>query len=394
MNTTQTGIITLIKSGITGKAHPLPEGFRIEEAYNEIMRHSIAPLAYTGAVLCGIPKTDETMGKLFAVYIKQMLRSEAQMAEVERLTKAFDEHDIDYLPLKGINLKKLYPKPELRQMGDADILIKEEQYGKIQSLMSTLGFTFKYESDHELVWTTEKLMLELHKHLIPSYNKDYYEYYAKGWQLACAADAEPSARHTFKSHEDEFIFLFTHFAKHYRDGGIGLRHVTDLWVFKNAYPKMDEAYITEILIKLQLQEFYKNICNLVSVWFIDRSPNAMTAFISEYIFSNGNWGDFDTHLLSAIVKETQTKSEHQKYSKARYMLHRAFPNKEFMISYFPFIEKCSCIYPVFWPVRHVHALLFKRKNIKRQLKTYSSTDKIESFRDSLDYVGLKFNFKD
>ena len=35
-----------------------------------------------------------------------------------------EENGIDYLPLKGYNLKKLYPKPELRTMGDADVLIR------------------------------------------------------------------------------------------------------------------------------------------------------------------------------------------------------------------------------------------------------------------------------
>lgn len=393
MNTIQTGIIALIKSGITGEKQDLPTGFTMEDAYNEIMRHGIAPLAYTGAVNCGIPKTDAAMQKLFAIYIKQMMRSEAQMAEVDRLLKAFDEASIDYLPLKGIHMKKLYPKPELRQMGDADILIREEQYGEIQKLMPTLGFSFKYESDHELIWTTDSLMLELHKHLIPSYNKDYYEYYAKGWQLASAADAGSSARHVFKTHEDEFIFLFTHFAKHYRDGGIGLRHVTDLWVYKRAFPEMNESYITEVLDKLQLVEFYKNISKSISVWFANESPNEITDFITEYIFSSGNWGSLSMHALSSAAKEAQTKSENGEYKKARYILYRAFPNREFMISYFPFLKKCSYLYPIFWPVRHIHALVFKRNRVKTYWSSYNATDKIETFQDSLNYVGLRFNLK-
>ena len=393
MNTIQTGIIILIKSGITGKAHPLPESFSIEEAHKEIMRHGIAPLAYTGAVICGIPKTDATMQNLFAIYIKQMLRSEAQMAEITRITNAFDQHGIDYLPLKGIHMKQLYPKPELRQMGDADILIREEQYEQIKTIMPKLGFNFKNESDHELVWTTDNLYVELHKHLIPSYNKDYYEYYAKGWQLASAADASPSARHTFKTHEDEFIFLFTHFAKHYRDGGIGLRHVTDLWVYKNAYPKMNEIYITETLAKLQLLEFYNNIMKLISVWFNNEPADEKTNFITEYIFSSGNWGSLDVHALSSAVKEAQTNTKNKEYKKARYILHRAFPDKEFMISYFPFLKNCSYLYPLFWPVRHVHALIFKRNRVKTYWTSYTAIDKIETFQESLDYVGLKFNFK-
>ena len=391
MNTIQTGIISLIKSGITGEKQDLPTSFTMEDAYNEIMRHGIAPLAYTGAVNCGIPKTDAAMQKLFAIYIKQMMRSEAQMAEVDRLLKAFDEAGIDYLSLKGVNMKKLYPKPELRQMGDADILIREEQYGKIQELMPILGFTFKSESDHELVWINDNLYLELHKRLIPSYNKDYYEYYAKGWQLACATEAEPTERHTFKTPEDEFIFLFTHFAKHYRGGGIGLRHITDLWVYKNAYPELNETYITEVLDKLQLLEFYKNISKSITVWFANEPLDEITDFITEYIFSSGNWGSLDVHALSHAVQEGQT-SNASKYKKARYILCRAFPDKDFMLSYYPFLKKCPYLYPIFWPVRQLNALMFKRNRVKTYWTTYNDIAKIETFQDSLDYVGLRFNF--
>jgi len=394
MNTTKTGIIILIKCAITGESLTLPEGFYLQDAYDEIVRHSIGPMAYTGAALCGIPKDDHVMKKLFAIYIKQMMKSEAQMSEAARVFKAFDENGIDYLPLKGLNLKGLYPKPELRQMGDADILIKEEQYPVIKGIVERLGFEFKYESDHELVWINDKLFMELHKHLIPSYNKDYYEYFAKGWQLAWPANTADSPRHKFKSAEDEFIFIFTHFAKHYRDGGIGLRHIIDLWVYMNAYPEMDEAYIDAILERLQLLEFYNNILGLIDAWFKGGRPNEKTDFISEYIFSSGNWGGLDAHLLSAIVKETQTSTADQEYNKARHILRRAFPDKEFMVSYFPFLKKCPFVYPVFWPVRHVHALLFKRDSIKRQWDTYTAVDQINSFEDALAHVGLRFNFKD
>lgn len=39
---------------------------------------------------------------------------------------AFDAGGIDYMPLKGSILKDLYPRHEMRMMGDADILIRME----------------------------------------------------------------------------------------------------------------------------------------------------------------------------------------------------------------------------------------------------------------------------
>ena len=148
-------------------------------------------------------------------------------------------------------------------MGDADILIRLEQYDRIRPILESQGFTEQTETDHELIWNDEELCLELHKHLIPSYNRDYYDYFGNGWQLA-AADAHGRCA---MDPEDTFIFLLVHFAKHYRDGGIGLRHITDLLVFRRAHPVMDEGYIRTALERLELTEFYRHICRLLDYWF-------------------------------------------------------------------------------------------------------------------------------
>ena len=69
MTETQKGVITLIKSAITGEKYPLPKGFNIDEAYKFIMKHKIMMLAYEGAVRCGISKNEPTMQKLFQHFI-------------------------------------------------------------------------------------------------------------------------------------------------------------------------------------------------------------------------------------------------------------------------------------------------------------------------------------
>ena len=391
MTNTQRGILILIKAALTGDRLELPENFDIAEAYKEIRRHQITPLAYAGAVLCGIPKDHPVMQQMFQVYLQQMFHSENQMAAVSKIFAAFDQHGIDYLPLKGSTLKSLYPKPEYRLMGDADILIKTDQYPQIEQIMPTIGFTFKGESDHELVWQTPHLYVELHKRLIPSYNKDYYAYYNDGWQLAAPALSAESAatipvevahtepkpaqpvpsanhttpapqslaqhgRHTFKTPEDEFIFLFTHFAKHYRGGGIGCRQAIDLYVFRMHNPQMNEQYIMEVFKKLQLNDFYTNMLKTLEVWFGEPYAPACTAchscepckeevkgttataLITEYIFSSGSWGSVQSHMMSSIIKANQISGS-TSTSKFRDLLNRVFPGREAMSYMYPSLNK-------------------------------------------------------
>ncbi|MBR4077439.1 MAG: nucleotidyltransferase family protein, partial [Oscillospiraceae bacterium] len=128
MNTIQRGIITLLKSAVTEQPLPLPEGFDLAEAYAVAKRHHMSTLLYDGAIRCGIDRGLPVMQKLFQNYVRLMVISERQMAQVEKIATAFQEAGIDYMPLKGTLMKGRYPKPELRVMGDADILIRLEQY--------------------------------------------------------------------------------------------------------------------------------------------------------------------------------------------------------------------------------------------------------------------------
>ena len=120
MDNKQIGVLVLIKSARTGQAYPLPEGFSLAECEKLILRHQVVGMAYEGAVLCGVSKVEPVMQRFFEKYYQHIIRSEKQMVILEKLFATFDEQDIDYLPVKGVNLKKLYPNPAMRIMGDAD----------------------------------------------------------------------------------------------------------------------------------------------------------------------------------------------------------------------------------------------------------------------------------
>ena len=182
MEMIQKDIVTLLRSAVTGETLPLSDEFDLEKVTPYIRKHHILPLVYEGARLCGV--TSPAMTRLFAGYCRAVQVSEGQMAELEKLFRAFEEAGIDYMPLKGSRMKSLYPKAELRMMGDADVLIRVEQYDRIIPIMENLGYVMQAETDHELTWVKPTLTLELHKRLIPSYNKDFFQYFGEGWQLA------------------------------------------------------------------------------------------------------------------------------------------------------------------------------------------------------------------
>lgn len=391
MNQTQQGVITLLRSAVTAEKLPLPEGFDWDAAMALVKAHHISPLVYEGAVNCGVDNSLPQMQKLFQMSCKNLLVSESQLRSIDQLCAAFEEAGIDYMPVKGCNMKKRYPKPELRAMGDADILIRMEQYDRIRPIVASLGFEEHMESDHELIWRSNILELELHKRLIPSYNKDYFHYFGDGWRLAkvkngCRWSMTP---------EDEYIYLFTHFAKHYRDGGIGLRHVLDLWVYERSVPAMDEKYLRKELDKLQLWQFRQNVCQLIRAWFCGEVLDEVTAFLSDFVFDSGSWGKSEARDLAFGVRDAESAGSVQK-GKLMRELKILFPPMFNMKQLFPILKKLPVLLPVFWLVRWVKILLFRRERIAYQRRRLQQRDaeKIETYQQALNYVGLDFRFKE
>lgn len=390
MNDIQRGVIILIKSAITGQAMELPEGFSMEKAFPLIKEHQLIPIAYEGAIQCGVSNKTLIMRQMFQAYYQCVLYSEAQMKMVGRIFEAFERDEIDYMPLKGCNMKMLYPKPELRQMGDADILIRMDQYDRIKPIVKELGFEEKYESDHELVWHSNSLHLELHKCLVSSVNEDYYAFFGDGWQLGRKKDNHRYAM----LQEDEFVYLFNHFARHYREGGIGCRHIVDLWVYRRAYSEMDEEHILNALEKLRLREFYENTRSLLQFWFEEGEGNDKTEFMTAFIFSSGSWGRKENHILSAELRNAKSAGS-LRGGKRKTVLESVFPTAPQIAHLYPVLWKKPWLLPAIWPARWADILLFRRDRIhkKRAAIELAKEEQVEAYQQSLYYVGLDYNLE-
>ena len=389
MDSLQKGIITLLKSAVTGEALPLPEDFDMEQAYCQLRRHHVQALGYEGAVRCGVSRQMPAMDSLFRDYCKAMLVSERQMAAVEQLCAAFDAQEIAYMPVKGCNMKARYPKPELRTMGDADILIHPEQYEKVVPILEALGYSQLSEVDHVYEWQNKNLYLELHKRLIPTDNQDFYAAMGDGWQLAkiqrgCRWDMEA---------EDELFFLFTHFAKHYRYGGIGIGHVTDLWVFLRTNPHINENKVKQALEKLYLSAFYENIRKVIDAWFSDGEWDEKTEFITDFVFESGRWGTAEAHALSTAAKAVKEKRSGVS-GRDVYLLKLVFPDAQQMRWNYPVLQKAPWLLPIMWVVRLVEKLLFDRSKFSvraKELKVLRQ-ENIQTLQDALVYAGLDYHF--
>ncbi len=389
MNDFQRGFLSLIRAAMTEAFPELGEGFDYRAAYTVAEQQQIVPLVYYGAM------KDPTFmhhpaSRLFfersCVYIGH---SADQSDTVQRIFDAFEAAGIAYMPLKGTLLKPFYPAPEMRVMADADILIRMEEYSRIKKVMGELGCTYLGESDHEYNWVTATgLHIELHKRLIPSYNEDYYAYYGDGWRLAVQEEVG-SFRYRMRP-EDLLIYLFTHFAKHYRDQGAGMKYVIDFYIFRQRYPKLDTAYLARELENLQLYDFYVNIFHMLEVWFDGAESTELTDYLTDKIFSDGVFGRSELGVISDGLK--LSKSTRSVKAKKKWQLF--FPSYRVMKSRYPVLQNWAILLPIFWLIRLVDLAIHHRERyrIKMSQLDQLSDENISQYQRDLNYVGLDYNF--
>ena len=278
-------------------------------------------------------------------------------------------------------------------MGDADILFRREQYDSIREVLTEMGITHKYETDHETVWQHPNLLLEMHKRIVPRRDKDLYRYFGNGW-----AHAMPDEEHPYRyrfSPEMQFVSLFVHLVKHYRGGGIGLSHMIDLWVFRRHHPELDEAVIRAELGKVYLTEFYDNVWQTLLVWFEGAAPTDKTDFITNVIFENGVYGTREQAHLSYVAKSGHG-AKAKKNSYVNKVLRLVFPPKRTLLTKYPVLRRYAVLLPFVRVVRWVDTLLFHRKRIAQRNTGIQRTnvESIAQFEQALQYVGLEYHFEE
>ncbi len=382
--------LQILKSALENTNYNLSETYNFEQCLRIAKKHRITTMFYYGLINSGVSPQDPKVQTLFDSACRDVVTNERQKYEMSRIIAAFDEHKIDYMLLKGAELKAIYPKPEMRPMGDIDVLIKTAQYKQIKPIMESFGFKEFGESNHEYIWKKSSCLIELHKFLIPSYNTDYFSYYGNGWKLA---KKTVGTRYSL-SKEDNLIYLFTHFSKHYRDSGIGLRHIIDIWVYITNNPDLDNDYVYSQLKRLKLDEFYNNIIATLKYWFRDEPSNNITEFITEFIFNNGVYGTKHTHILAMALRDKKAKKSLTGI-RFKKVYHSIFVSYKGMCKLYPVLIKWPVLLPFYW-VAH----LFKRIFLKNKLKTYGSDfallneKNITEYENALKFVGLDFNFEE
>lgn len=395
MTVFQKDVLALIKAAlIPNTSVSLHDGFDWNALLALGQAHQIIPLLYYGIKRAGIGAPDAVLARFKSETLSCIVADEKQCHAVNEVLQAFEEHGIDHMPLKGVIIKPLYPASEMRMMGDADILIRETQYEQIRPLLLSLGYEEGVKSPHEYIWIKKgSLFLELHHRTFAPRNKEFVRFYGDGW-LKASPCADTSCRFELDD-EATLAYLAAHLAKHYRDSGVGLRHMLDIWMFLRAKPAIDQKRLADDLAQLRLDIFYANLLQTFSVWFEDAEPNEVTDLITNRVFASGSYGTQNSKSVVNVTEAIRTQGQ-LRTARWFYLFDLIFPSYQSMCFKYRWLKRCPVLLPVMWFVRLFDILLFKTKKIKNTKQKFDqmTPELLDAEQRERHAVGLHFAFED
>lgn len=326
-------------------------------------------------------------------------RTAMQDAELELVESKLVENKIKYSVLKGSVMKYLYPSPDMRSMADIDIYFDKTKAKDLRKILTGLGYSVEsYKKGNHDTYLKEPFMnIEMHRELVHDafeYSRYYDDYFEK------LEKAENSEYKYLFNDEDFYLYHITHSAKHFSQGGTGIRTVVDHYIYLNC-KTLNREYVNEELKKLDLSLYESNLTKLANFWFSNKEVDKknkdwhykeeyeLMIKMSKFIFSSTTYGSIQHQVLTGFIGEKELKN--LKSSKIKRIFKLAFPPYKTMVQIYPVLKKCPILLP-FTYVAKIFSIIFKRrKNAMAKLNTATNVTKeqIEEHKKTREEIGIK-----
>lgn len=252
--TTADALIYLCKCSVCGL---MPEAERLAETdLNKLFQlatlHKLASM--TGLALEKAGIRNENFHKAIATnYYKTLLMD----SERNKIFHALEEKGIWHVALKGAELKAWYPKEGMRESVDLDVLFDERYEKEVRDIMVGFGYTIdEYGGGHHDVYSKSiGITVEMHLAL---FGVEYEERLNRYFANARERLIERNGLELCFKPEDFYVYFIAHNYNHFVNGGIGIRSLTDTYVFLQKFgEKLDWTYVETELKKLGTDQYEK-----------------------------------------------------------------------------------------------------------------------------------------
>ncbi len=321
-------------------------------------------------------------GELDRHVMTAIYRYEQINYEYNRTCNSLEAANIPFIPLKGAVIRKYYPEPWMRTSCDIDILVHEDQVDSTSEyLVNKCGYTNKGKSSHDIsLFTQGKNHIELHYDLVEDgLINNSSNVLRTVWETAVP---HGDCRYWLDMPDEMFYFYhIAHMAKHFVNGGCGIRPFIDLWILDNIEEK-DLNKRDELLRQGDLLRFAEVARLLSGVWFDGNKHNEITMQMENYILNGGVYGT----QANRVAVQQQKKGGRLKYA-----LSKIFIPYETLKFQYPILQKHRWLTPIMEVLRWFRIVFCGRaKSSIKELKMNNdiTSDDAKRIQAFLDNIGL------
>lgn len=382
---TISSLFALLRSGLQGVSITdteraqlsediLPQLIRLSKQHD--LEHLLAlSVKNNGLVLEKTTQPERSI--LMAAFRCQRLQDEQ-----EKLCAVLEEWGIPFIPLKGAVLRMLYPQSWMRTSCDIDILVRKADVEQVADLLvDGCDYVRIGKSSHDIsLIAPNKTHLELHYSLIEEgLVQDATRILESVWTVAVAHEDCTYWREM----PDELFYFYhiAHMAKHFSNGGCGIRPFMDLWILDG----MDTADLGKrdaLLEQGGLLKFAEVARMLSKIWFAGAPMTPLCQQMQDYILHGGVYGNMENRV--AVQQQ-------KKGGKVRYVLSKVFLPYDVIKFHYPMLQKHKWLLPVM-EVRRWCKLLFcgQAKRVMRELEYNDSisAERAHQTQNFLRNIGL------
>ena len=388
MEETKKVFVEWVKCAVDGEqVKSLPDQLDYVKLYNLCVAHSMSVAVF---------RTLEGVKKQLPLKFYNALKMSAERHLVqdvrqnfgdEEVLKCLEENGIKHIPLKGYELKKLYPSTDMRFTSDCDILVEIKDVKEFISTMQKIGLKLIRNDIHHVIMTfpESQTIYEFHKTLFVG---KLEEYFGIGFEKAKLKEGY-SYRYEYKK-EDFYLTVLAHSAYHFgHSAGVGIRHLTDLYLMIKNY-ELDQEYLTKELEKIGLKQFDNEFKKLVDFWFNGANPDEFTITLASHVLESTVLENSQRQAESKIASHNKTNEINLTKTKRKTAIRLIFPTKESMQITFPLLKKAGWLTPLFYPVRWIK-VIFTRPNSIKKLKKISNaqSENVKELQTIREKLGLE-----
>ena len=369
MNKTINAFITLLRSAVMGTNEDIDlSDLNWESLYSLAKFHDLAHIVFYRLNQCKALGEGEIFRKFKNQFDMAIYRHIKREVTIEEIREILGRAQIPFVLLKGVVLMDLYPEPWMRTSSDVDVLIKEDDKSKAEQVFLEAGYKRDHEGRYDISFFTPiHFHVELHYTTQEDYaSTSHSQVMGKVWD--CFVQKQNGTTEYAMLDEMFYFYHVAHMAKHFRNGGNGVRTIIDTWLL-NHKVSFDKDKRNALLGEGGLQTFDKRTRELADYWFSGIEPIEALDDFEDFIINGGIYGTSERNIA---IRKRKTES------KLKYFRKRIFlPYNEIKYS-FPILKRAPFLLPFCWVIRWFRLLNPKvRKRAKEEIHVEKTMDASE-----------------